>query len=1168
MSKFRATIQYPKTPKLRIFKSDDGSFLISYGDNDPLGVRSVETNSLDKEMQRLFGYSGWQEYKEKNAVDLKKDVKRDENGRITQAPTVHPIHVAYGLEEFFNNFDPNQYEVVGIPKGLVDSNIKYIKATMDAVDLRDSFFGNKNRGRFGIINIAMFTPEEGLENRNIIKRAKDKYGDFEKFFSSEFSGVFTVRHPNGGAWKANAEKFNQFTTKADEALTIDVKAALANSSLLNERKDLDEGFIRDFVDWALDGVWTVTKFTLPFLQDLENWAGADMLDEFAEAFKIFDPTGVTNYPDLLRSFDDIIEDPTNVGNYVEFGFNALACIPIAKYAVKADKLKDVVDKVDDLARIIRRAPGNRAANKKLGRDMQQLVRDARNIDPTDIQAMKSYSKKIIDMSDNVALSSAVKYNAKAAAKKIDDVVPSFARRQISRYRYRALEVGADYLLGDEQEEFPRDESGLGGGDWDEWGGGSPGNDLPDTPISIKDMQYFILPKNWRSLGFNWLTRQEKILAQRVGANSQFSMKNFEPEVDQDNQQSLQGANFLIFGHSQANFLASTIRSEANTYGAKVSKHTHAGNADGYVSSKNPGLVNYLKDIPSGKYSHAYLFLGGNTSAAVNERTLMANAKKEIVSYMTNTLKIPKRNILVILPPINTDNEYSRSRKKLNEAAASIFRNIGVRVHPQIIGSKKDFQKDGFHINGSSKLAKNSIAGMFSSFGSRKSRYADADNGVPVPYSFIMTELGYSRFEWNMYRIEIGAIESGNNYSIKGGAGNNYDGRYQMYGPAKAGGARRFGIKNPGHSPRARKMFRGNPALQEKLFAGFTVGNHKLLMKNSKKYRNASKQEKLAILGYAHNQGHSACAKWLRTGIVGRDAFGTAGTKYYYAIKKGFNNLSDVRTTRKKTRRRRRGAAGPSIDISSITKVARENNMKYFGNASGKSSGKFKSTYNMSRPTVQKVARALGHIPYSGGGWFSSESVSSKWFADNIIVVSAPIAYAPQGPTGQSGRITTNKHVAPYLLAAIRESRSKYGLPISHIGSQVTKGKSSGFSAHTWGAAIDLDSVVNPYTVGGLLSISTIRTVLRGGNYRRYWNFRNSRGRTYKNYLQECLRRGRKAISLYEFVAGPLNNNGIGKIFNKYGFRWGADWKQARKDVMHFEFMPHYVRSNVLSEGEE
>ena len=50
MSKFRATIQYPKTPKLRIFKSDDGSFLISYGDNDPLGVRSVETNSLDKEI--------------------------------------------------------------------------------------------------------------------------------------------------------------------------------------------------------------------------------------------------------------------------------------------------------------------------------------------------------------------------------------------------------------------------------------------------------------------------------------------------------------------------------------------------------------------------------------------------------------------------------------------------------------------------------------------------------------------------------------------------------------------------------------------------------------------------------------------------------------------------------------------------------------------------------------------------------------------------------------------------------------------------------------------------------------------------------------------------------------------------------------------------------------
>ena len=78
MAKYKATIQYPKTPKLRIFKTDDGKFAISYGGEDPLSSMSEKTNSLDKEIQRLFGYSGWQEYKEKNSVDLKKAVKRDQ----------------------------------------------------------------------------------------------------------------------------------------------------------------------------------------------------------------------------------------------------------------------------------------------------------------------------------------------------------------------------------------------------------------------------------------------------------------------------------------------------------------------------------------------------------------------------------------------------------------------------------------------------------------------------------------------------------------------------------------------------------------------------------------------------------------------------------------------------------------------------------------------------------------------------------------------------------------------------------------------------------------------------------------------------------------------------------------------------------------------------------
>ena len=266
--------------------------------------------------------------------------------------------------------------------------------------------------------------------------------------------------------------------------------------------------------------------------------------------------------------------------------------------------------------------------------------------------------------------------------------------------------------------------------------------------------------------------------------------------------------------------------------------------------------------------------------------------------------------------------------------------------------------------------------------------------------------------------------------------------------------------------------------------------------------------------------------------------------------------------------RRFESSASSVDLSTISQTARESNMKYFGNPQGRGGGKWDSTYIMRRGTVVKTARALGHIPFAKGGWFSEDRISRQWLSDNIIHVSSPIGYSEHGPKGTSGTIKTHKIVAPYLLAAIEESRRKYGLPLSHIGSQVVKGKKGGFSAHTWGAAIDLDPFVNPYTVGGLLNKARIVTVLKGGNYRRYWNFRNSRGQTYREHLKEKLRRGKKALSLYEFVAGPLNDNGIGKIFNKHGFRWGADWKQSRKDVMHFEFMPHYVKGRMMSESLE
>jgi cell wall-associated NlpC family hydrolase len=49
------------------------------------------------------------------------------------------------------------------------------------------------------------------------------------------------------------------------------------------------------------------------------------------------------------------------------------------------------------------------------------------------------------------------------------------------------------------------------------------------------------------------------------------------------------------------------------------------------------------------------------------------------------------------------------------------------------------------------------------------------------------------------------------------------------------------------------------------------------------------EQKLQILGYAHNQGAGGAAKWLRTGRVGKDGFGTAGTAYSDALARNFKS---------------------------------------------------------------------------------------------------------------------------------------------------------------------------------------------------------------------------------------------------------------------------------------
>ena len=160
----------------------------------------------------------------------------------------------------------------------------------------------------------------------------------------------------------------------------------------------------------------------------------------------------------------------------------------------------------------------------------------------------------------------------------------------------------------------------------------------------------------------------------------------------------------------------------------------------------------------------------------------------------------------------------------------------------------------------------------------------------VAASELYKEIGADAEQWDIFRNSVALIESNGKYDIFGGSGDHYDGRYQMGRAAKIDGSRIAGVSDPRHSddPNAevRAKYRANPELQETVFTGFTVANHRYLMRNAT-YKDSSVERKLQILGYAHNQGMGGAESWITTGVVGKDGFGTKGTKYTDLIAANF-----------------------------------------------------------------------------------------------------------------------------------------------------------------------------------------------------------------------------------------------------------------------------------------
>ena len=234
-----------------------------------------------------------------------------------------------------------------------------------------------------------------------------------------------------------------------------------------------------------------------------------------------------------------------------------------------------------------------------------------------------------------------------------------------------------------------------------------------------------------------------------------------------------------------------------------------------------------------------------------------------------------------------------------------FKGLFAKNKAGVENSKKETTKETKEtpktIEGMLKQAIEGIAGISPQTMDEGSTYGpgstatlrDSATGVPMtsagqapgavqPDGDIVSSMGFSSEDWNLFRNTVAQIESGGKYDIAGGSGGHYDGRYQLGAAAKTDGARYAGVADPGHGEVARESFRKNPELQEKLFAGFTKANHTYLM-GVPEYKDSTPQRKLQILGYAHNQGMGGAANWMKTGVVGADGFGTKGTKYTDSI---------------------------------------------------------------------------------------------------------------------------------------------------------------------------------------------------------------------------------------------------------------------------------------------
>ena len=591
----------PKTPRLQIFKQPDGEYTITYAKSDPLGIRGSNTSNLDSEIKRLFGYESWQDYKNNNMQDLTKKVSTDsETGKVTQAPTVHPFHVAYALEEYTNSFNQDEYEVVAIPKEgflIKEEEAKKIKSSdismvKRVAQQRRNFFGYSSgesvASKLGVINIAMLNPQETLVNKDIILKIKSKY-NFRQIFSEKFNSEMPVTHPNGEFWKSGLKITGDTTEDVGSALKINAASILFGSPMLREQ--------------------AAPVLAPPPPPNIPIGPGAN--------------DNILNPRPKLK----VVPKPKPPTGRVPFPGSKIPLTPANDNVIKKVAEGPAKKVIQQLPKILAKraaAKGALAAVPYVGWALAAglLIWDIYEITGWVIENWNDIKKWLADV---IGIESfTVLDNAINDASPVVDPVPPLVTDlpdagpvPVSPENVSTLPSTSPLPIpvpvpAPALDPFAPPEAV-----------GPIGPPIPTPPfipflpLLPENLEYYIFPKNWRS--GSWLTKSEDVLAQRIGANTKFSVMPAAKKTlkkDDSKKTAVQSigpqSKALIFGHSQVGRYGKTLKKEFESAGGKVPKiHYHGGESDGRRNDKAPGLLHYMQKIKE-EYTHAFLFLGGNS----------------------------------------------------------------------------------------------------------------------------------------------------------------------------------------------------------------------------------------------------------------------------------------------------------------------------------------------------------------------------------------------------------------------------------------------------------------------------------------------------------------------------------------------------------------------------